>query len=165
MKKLIILLMFVGSAQAGDFDIKDLGIAAAGAATSILIHEAGHEIVAQYRDEDIEWSGTEWQCKEECNSKAIALGGFGAQQISSHIILSFKPESDYWKSVVAFNALHTVYYIIRNELSDDGHRDLANFDRSDQRKIEAVLLLSTYAAYKRWPITTDGKRIIFNFEF
>jgi hypothetical protein len=165
MRKILLFFFFALPVHAQEFDAKDFATLIGGGITSLLIHEGGHEFVAQYRDEDIEWSGTEWDCTEECNSKAIALGGFGAQQIGSHIILSFKPEGDYWKSVVAFNALHTAYYIVRNELSEDGHGDLANFERGDQRMIEAALILSTYAAYRRWPVTTDGQRIIFNIAF
>ena len=184
MKKLIVLLMFVGPAQAGEFDdvlnFKDAMQILAGGVTAIAIHELGHEAVAQYRGDDLDWSlgGTfEASCvtpeNPDCNMRPIALGGFGAQIISNHVILSYKDKlteegrwkNSYWPAIMFWNTVHHAFYIFRNEDSEYGSGDFAFFDRSEQRQIEAALVLNAVATWYRWPITTDGEKIIFRVEW
>ena len=180
MKKLIFLLMFVGPVQAGEFDdelnFKDALQILAGGVTAIAIHELGHEAVARYRGDELDWSvgGTfEATCvtpeNPDCNMRPIALGGFGAQIISNHVILSYKDKltengqwkNSYWPAIMFWNTVHHGFYIFRNEDSEYGSGDFKFFTRDEQRYIEAALVLNAVATWYRWPITTDGKRIIF----
>ena len=184
MKKLIILLMFVGPVQAGEFDhvlnFKDALQILAGGVTAIAIHELGHEAVAQYRGDELDWSvgGTfEASCvtpeNPDCNMRPIALGGFGAQIISNQVILSYKDKltengqwkNSYWPAIMFWNTVHHGFYIFRNEDSENGAGDFAFFDRDEQRQIEAALVFNALATWYRWPVTTDGKRIVFRVKF
>lgn len=152
-----------------DTEIVQIG---AGIISSFIIHEAGHYLTAKARGDDLDYSVgsfTQASCvtidNPDCNMKPVALGGFGLQMITSHAILSTKTQSKYWRSIVIGNTIHSLAYIIRNELSDRGTGDFSFFDREEQRRLEGILIINALAVYYRWPIKTHGNRVLFIKEF
>lgn len=162
--KWMVLLFLATTPALSDAD--DVWPILAGGITSLVIHEAGHEIMARATGSSIQWENDKWSCVSlDCDNKSVALGGFTAQAIASHAILTSGTDSTYLKSVVAISALHGVFYAAKNELSGGGVGDFSNFSMGQQRTIELLLVLNAVAIKNKWPIMSDGKYLLFVKQF
>ncbi|MBU3901510.1 hypothetical protein KJ590_00315 [Patescibacteria group bacterium] len=130
----------------------------AGFASGVLFHEAGHEIVARLENVNINWSGTRWTVNAANNTKLrhIALAGFGAQIISTEILLGLDQipkDNSYVLGWLAFNVIESFYYPLRNQLRDDGYGDIKTLRKAgiDTAYVEIGLiahgLLTAYRIY------------------
>ncbi len=137
---------------------KGMGFAA-GFASGFLFHEAGHEVVARAENVDMSWNGdNRWFAKTSSDSKLrnIAFAGFGAQVVSTEVILGIDKipkDNAYVLGWLAFNVLNSFLYPLRNELQG-GYGDLETLRRTgiDTGYVEigmvAYGLLTAYRVYK-----------------
>ncbi len=129
----------------------------AGLASGIFSHEAGHEIVSRLEDVDLDWSGAHWTVHETDKNKVrhIALAGFGAQIISTEIILGvdqIPKDNAYVLGWLAFNVFNSFYYPLVNQLRG-GYGDIETLRKNgiDTAYVEIGLiahgLLTAYRVY------------------
>ena len=129
---------------------------AAGLASGFLFHEAGHEVVARAENVNMSWSGDRWTVRTSGGSlRNIAWAGFGAQVISTEVILGFDKipkDNAYVLGWLAFNILNSFTYPLRNELQN-GYGDLETLRRTgvDTGYVEIGMvvygLLTAYRIY------------------
>lgn len=128
----------------------------AGLTSGFLFHEIGHEIVARAEGADINWSDNRWTARASGNSlRNIAWAGFGAQVISTEVILGVEKipkDNAYVLGWLAFNICNSLIYPLRNELQN-GYGDLETLRRTgiDTAYVEIGLvaygLLTAYRVY------------------
>jgi hypothetical protein len=136
----------------------------AGWLTGLFAHELGHYVVGEIEGVDVEYDGI-YRCspqlkfKTSDNSKLrnVALAGFGAQIISTEIILyDGKVNNNFELGWLCHNIFYGVFYALRKELSSNGcgYGDLKTIEDSgwNSRWVEAVMvthaLVSVYRIYK-----------------
>jgi len=130
---------------------------ASGFLSGFLFHEAGHEIMARVENVDMSWSDGRWRAYASGKSlRNIAWAGFGAQVISTEVILGFDKipkDNTYVLGWLAFNVFNSFLYPLRNELMN-GYGDLETLRRTgvDTGYVEigmvAYGLLTAYRIYK-----------------
>ena len=132
----------------------------AGWASGFFFHEAGHEIVARLEGVDMGWSGvfnTRWTVFTSNKNKLrhIALAGFGAQIVSTEIILGIDQipkDNAYVLGWLAFNVFNSFYYPLVNQLRG-GYGDIETVRKTgiDTAYVEIGLiahgLLTAYRVY------------------
>lgn len=127
-----------------------------GCLSGFLFHEAGHEIIAKVENVDMSWSGDRWTARTSGGSlRNIAWAGFGAQVISTEIILGIDQipkDNSYVLGWLAFNVFNSFLYPLRNEFGN-GYGDLEMLHRTgiDTAYVEVGLvaygLLTAYRVY------------------
>lgn len=100
----------------------------AGWASGYLFHEAGHAVVASFENVSMEWSLTRWTAYTNDSQKLrnIAFAGFGAEILSSEIILgvpAIAKDNAYVLGWLAFDILNPVIYVLRDGLQN-GYGDM-----------------------------------------
>ncbi len=133
----------------------------AGLASGIFFHETGHEIVARLENTDMGWSGvfnSQWRAPSAHNTELrhIALAGFGAQIVSTEIILGMNQipkDNAYVLGWLAFNVFNSLCYPLLNELRG-GYGDIETLRKAgiDTAYVEIGLiahgLLTAYRIYR-----------------
>lgn len=142
--------------------VKKTGGLLGGLGTGYLCHAAGHQLMASVEGVDMSWrfKGVNLSWSANTNSKTklrdIALGGFGAQVVSTEIMLAtdkIPKDNAFVLGWLGFNIFNSVRYVLSNEWSS-GHGDLATLRNTgmDVRWLEAGLVahavLSGYRIYK-----------------
>ncbi len=147
--------------------LKKTGGFVGGLTAGLLCHEAGHQVVASLEGVSMDWNlggGIQigkWTAHNYSSHslRNIALGGFGAQVLSTEILLGFDEipkDNSFILGWMTFNILNSIFYVLVNELSS-GHEDLktlrdAGMGRNDVTLLEVGLvahaLLSAYRVYK-----------------
>jgi len=101
-----------------------------GFASGVLFHEFGHEFMAELEGVDLDWDlkRGRWTAQTSGNKlRNIAFGGFGAQIISTEILLGndkIPKKNSYVLGWLAFNVINEIIYPLRDELQDGGYGDL-----------------------------------------
>lgn len=129
----------------------------AGAIAGLASHELGHEVVARFEGADMHWSGTSWSTDTSPSAlRNIAIAGFGAQVLSTEVILgvdAIPKDNAFVLGWLTFNILNTVQYAAMDSLQG-GHGDFEtlrkNGANTDLVKIGllAHAALSAYRLYK-----------------
>jgi len=93
--------------------------------SGFLFHEAGHEVVARVEGVGMSWQGADnrWLANtyDQGKLRNIALGGFGAQIISTEIILGIEKipkDNAFVFGWLGFNIINSLLYVLDNELRD-----------------------------------------------
>ena len=130
----------------------------AGMGAGLLNHEAGHQVAAAFSQDEINWSGTTWECQSNCNASIIAGSGFLAESLSSELLLNL-PETPRQNPFVAgwlvWNIANPVLYTLHHELAGP-HGDLKNFSRREARILESMLVAHAASTALRWSGTVSG---------
>ena len=125
------------------------------------IHEAGHTIAAlalgypmskiHYNFSSVDIDGLAVGSHDD---KIIKMSGFGAQALSSEIILGVdRIPKDSWfvAGILLGNIIHPMVYVARAEFGTNA-RDFEGFSKKDRRIAEAFILadslLTAYRVYK-----------------
>lgn len=146
--------------QTGEISIKESLKFGAGFASGILSHEVGHYIVAKIEGMDnIRFRSTKvtYEYDEYCKSKKrnVAFGGFGADILSSEILMSndrlFPKDNSFVLGWLAWTMFEPISYTLRHELSSNGYGDLKDLEDTgvDARVVEAGLIAHGILTYYR----------------
>ena len=130
----------------------------AGVASGLVFHELGHEAMARFEGVDMRWSGTtNWRTSASpAAMRNIAIGGFGAQVLSTEIMLgvdAIPKDNAFILGWLAFNVLNVANYMIKDEVCG-GYGDFEtlrnNGMNTDFLKVGllAHAALSAYRLYK-----------------
>jgi len=128
--------------------------------SGFAFHELGHEVVARVEGVGMSWQGADNRWLADTHDKGklrnITLGGFGAQIISTEIILGvdkIPKDSAFVLGWLGFNILNSLLYVADNELRD-GVGDLETLRATgvDTGFVEIGLvahsILTAYRIYK-----------------
>ena len=136
----------------------DVFVFLTGMGAGLLNHEAGHQMMAAFSQDELNWSGSSWECPSDCNASIIASGGFLAESLSSELLLNL-PETPRRNPFVAgwlvWNIANPVLYTLQNELAAP-HGDLENFSRREARIMEALLIAHAASTALRWSGTVSN---------
>ena len=130
----------------------------AGFLAGLAFHELGHEVVGRLEGAEMHWSGTEWNTNASpSDMRRIAIAGFGAQILSTEIILGVEDipkDNAFVLGWLGYNILNGIYYVVQDQIHSDGYDDIKTlrnngFDTT-YLKIGLVLysLVSAYRLYK-----------------
>ena len=129
----------------------------AGVASGLVFHELGHEAMARFEGVDMRWSGTNWRTSASpAAMRNIAIGGFGAQVLSTEIMLgvdAIPKDNAFILGWLTFNVLNVANYMIKDEVCG-GYGDFEtlrnNGMNTDFLKVGllAHAALSAYRLYK-----------------
>lgn len=127
-----------------------------GLVSGFLFHEANHEIMARIEGADMSWSGGRWTARTSGGSlRNIAWAGFGAQVVSTEVILGFDKipkDNAYVLGWLTYNVFNFFLYPVRNELQG-GYGDLETLRKTgvDTGYVEVGMiaygLLTAYRIY------------------
>lgn len=136
---LILLLLFSSSAHAGKWTDFFLGMA-----SSMIVHELSHEVVARAYGEQLQWNGMAWSCPQ-CSPESIqpiAIAGLTANIVSSEILLR-KNQTPYVRGWLSMNIISQVQY----SFGENG--DLSNFPSNQKDTISALSTIHAASVSQR----------------
>jgi len=128
-----------------------------GAFTGLIWHEFGHQTMAWMTGNNMNWDlpNGKWTCIHNKDGlRTVALGGFGAQIISTEIILSI-PQIPKGNSFIlgwlAWNITHPIFYTIRNEIDPGGYGDLKIIQKTGLQSeyVETALIIHAFISAVR----------------
>lgn len=139
--------------------VKKTGGFFGGLAAGLISHELlGHETMAKLEGADMHWNGTKWSTNASPSAlRNIAMAGFGAQVLSTEILLgvdAIPKDNSFVLGWLTYNILNAVYYTAADSLQKGGCGDFEtlrnNGTNTDLVKIGllAHAALSAYRIYK-----------------
>lgn len=159
---LVGIVVFVSSCrtQTGDLSLKKSLQFGAGFASGILFHEVGHYAMAKVEGMDnvkLHPTKVTYEYDEYNKSKQrnIAFGGFGADILSSEILLAndkyFPKDNSFVLGWLAWTMFEPISYTLRHEFSSDGYGDLRDLENTgvNARVVETALIAHGILTYYR----------------
>ncbi len=122
--------------------IESAALVASGAAVSLAVHEASHELAGLALGDHIEWKGSDWTVWEPHHRhvQVIAGAGFVAQAVLTEGVMDLlSPSNPFRLGAGGFYVVNSVQYMTRSWLAPDGYGDFSNFSVRDRAVINGIL--------------------------
>jgi len=126
-----------------------------GMLAGLAFHELGHEAMAGIEGANMHWNGLNWRTKASHQAlRNIAISGFGAQVLSTEVLLDVKSIPKNNSFVIGWltcNILNTLQYVAQDRLCGGGVGDFRCLRKNGMNVgyIEAGLVAhSLFSAYR-----------------
>jgi hypothetical protein len=153
---LVFALVLLVPASALAWDSGDLAEFAGGWVAGLAAHEAGHYAVGAQSGADVEFTGMDngspslWIEGDRGAVRNTAAGGFMVQIASTEVILEREEKGSFLLGWLGYNIVNAVSYTLRDQLSPNGHGDLATMGEHGASSDMAGVVLVTHAAWSAY---------------